>query len=846
MQFLKFLLACIILTGSGYASADHAAGGYFQYTCLGNGQYQVDFFFLRDCDGLDYPETVDFSIRNSCQTNCSDLTVTAPLFESSQVNYGCGTGCDSPDGFQLAQYRRLITLPYACADWTITVSIEARNSVSYTDYIGSADYFNYCIINNTNTICNNSVQVSGPPFAIGCTGNSGRSLYTLTSPVGNTLVYDFVTPKTGECAQSSDVNFHSGASTLRPFPSSSNFILAQDGTFTFLPTSQGDNYFAVRIREYANTILVGTTVIDGIIIARACSQGGMISFSDWANDDDNTYTVSGVGQDHCRTIILTPNEANGDVANVTVTGPYLSGYEVLHLPDGKAAVTICVQFPQEVMCPEVDALLIVTAQTASADCFNHVMGGGASTGYYHVVKQRGEYCPDNLYFTNRSPTGNPMPAYARAEERIWVGDDMPNTAPQIIQGNEGEVIAQGNIELVAGIEVILPSCQGGPNTGCVTISGNSTIWIDSLSCSSDCYHEPLLLSVKEEFNCYNERLIATSTGEAPFTYNWNVNGQLFTNTSGILNIHELVAAASGYEIPYTCTVQDAVGESAAASGQVWTTKRFYENIQNNTQYYDFPTGPLGNPSSIHGPPGNYYGGSIWVSTHHPAHLFDDVNSGPPWYGATRATMRVWSPNGEMVLDLNPNLEGGDDWSFDNGELFWNGHWYNDLGQNCVYLPPAGASVYVYTLEARNCANYVQYEAAAFGFGPGGEDYPYSEQYQPGCPENAWQPTQVKSGSIDGKLYPLEPDRYPDLKLAPLAFSSGIDDYCQLSPNPAGEIVEIRSNQKEFLSVQIMDQKGTVVMEFINLAANTPIHIETLSAGIYTVRIADQYLKLVKE
>jgi len=819
MQFLKLLLACMFLTGSGYASANHAAGGYFQYACLGNGQYQVDFFFLRDCDGLDYPESLDFSIRNSCQTNCSDLTVTAPLVESSQVNYGCGTGCDSPDGFQLAQYRSVITFPYFCADWTITVSIDARNSVSYADYIGSADYFNYCIINNTNAICNNSVQVSGPPFAIGCTGNSGRSLYTLTSPVGNALVYDFVTPKTGDCAQSSDVNFHSGASTLRPFPSSSNFILAQDGTFTFSPTAQGANYFAVRIREYANNILVGTTVIDGIIIARACSQGGMISFSDWANDDDNTYTVSGVGQDHCRTIILTPNEANGDVANVTVTGPYLGGYEVLHLPDGKAAVTICVQFPEEVMCPEVDALLIVTAQTAAADCFSHVLGSGASTGYYHVVKQRGEYCPDNLYFTNRSPTGNPMPAYARAEERIWVGDDMPPGAPF---EPSGPVIALGNVELVAGIEVILPSCVGGPNAGCVTITGNSTIKIDSFACNSDCYQEPITFTVEELFRCGGEKLIAHATGEAPFSYHWVVNGAVFNTTSNELAIHDIVSALNTGAVPYSCDVMDAVGGTAHLEGFVLGTYRFYQPVVNNTIYFNYNDDDLYED-------GYYYPGQPGCDQYRPFFINDLTNSSPPWYGATRISLRIMDRwHIQEYFNITLDLESPDnynDWSFDNGQFYWNSHPDNDLGEPCTQT-----GVFNYVLDARNCYTLPHIEESALIVHE--------------CFMNEWIVPQSKSTLEDDYSDKASPDSLSRMfNQAGYGLST---DFLQIYPNPAKTSIQIQSNQKELLSVRITDQKGIVIMEFTNLAANIPISIEKLSAGIYTVQINDQHLKLVKE
>ncbi|MCH2229799.1 MAG: T9SS type A sorting domain-containing protein [Crocinitomicaceae bacterium] len=855
---LKILiLTCfsIFLIGI-HVRADHLAGGYFEYSHISGNDYEIRFYFLRDCEGITADDP-NLYLKNDCDvTSCIDLG-TMTKIEGNHVDYGCGNTCDIFDagkpGFRLIEYRKTVTLWLPCDSWILSVNISARNDVDYVANEGS--YYNHCKINNN--VVNDSPNVVGENIIVGCSGYTASALYSVTQTNGDVLVYDIIPPKNalgGSDCSYGDVEFEPGMSSTTPFPSQNPMqINPVNGKVSIVPDLIGTSYFAVRVQEYRTGQLIGEIIIDGMIYVQTCGPPGNVSFGSFPSSGDAQMVIPGDGGSYCETVQLTSNEP---IIDFSLAAPPYVTYTTTGIGTGSVYVTLCVQFPPEVICSEVIIDVIFDANTGEAsDCIGETNGVG-DKGHYTIKKLGGDYCPENLYYTNRSPQGLPMPSFATAEERIWVGDHMPIGAPTSLI--EGPVDIEGDVYLKAGIEVILPSCVFG--TGCVTITGNTTIEILPNYCSADCPQTPLDLSVKEEFNCDSEKLIATVNGSTgPYSYTWSIDGQTITTTSNEYDIHTIISNFDGIEVPYTCYVQDAIGGSNSFSGEVWGTKKFYEDIRNQTTYHDFPVDASGNPASIYGLPGYYYDGNIWVvngvqapspfTGNSVAFIYDGINYNPPsvynppFYGATELKFTIWDSWGIQLHDLDLTLEGGDDWSFDNYGIYWNGHMNNDLNQPCA-ASPTGTNAFNYRLITKNCLskgvpsppitnqneNIVSTEAhienATFFIA---ED----------CYE--WD----FSGIIHEKSMapPLQGNRGDQMIL-----HQNNDSQFGCAPNPSTDILTIYSLNDEvakFKNVEIIDNSGRVIIKIDELQTGENINVLDLNSGTYIIKFNNHVLSFVK-
>lgn len=837
MKLIKIILSFSFLLMYFTSHADHMAGGYFEYRAIGDGSiYEIDFVLLRDCAGVQ-PEAPILSRRSDCGSVCTELGAMMLVGTPQVVDYGCGNTCDifnlGKPGYQLYRFRTTVILPTTCDSWVFSVVISARNEVDFLNSAGN--YFNYCRINNT--VVNSSATLAGSNIVVGCVGFSASALFNMNSTDGDQVVFDLVEPRGGYACGSTPLSYESGLNANKPFPSNQNFALnSSTGGFNFTPNLIGTSYFAVRAREYRNSVLIGEIVIDGMIFIDNCATGNAITFGDFAGSGTNVWTVDRVDQEFCETFLLT-GENNAEVSNITVSGPSYMTYSIAPASNGKKLITVCVNIPTELMCSEINVPVTVIASAGGSDCLGSSNGVG-KIGYYTIHKDKGMFCPKNLFFTNRSPQGTIMPTYSRAEEYIYVGDSMPPFAPALIAG---PVISNDHVTMVAGINVIIPACHGN-TSGCVQLSAGHTIYLKPNSCSSDCEETPLEVSVDKIFNCRHETLVATATGEAPFTYHWNVNGSVYTTNINFIDIHDIVSDVDGAQISYSVTVFDAVGQSGQDSGTAWGTKRFYEPIQNNKNWFDY------DPGSIFGESGYYYAANLGVYTDMPAYITDSVNSTPPWYGATGMQLVVFDRFGHPIMVHKVELEGTNDWSMDNGEFYWNGkrgYYPSSDGNN-----PGGAcyegditDIFQYKLFNRNCYQIgsldhfetdCDEEATFTIFSCLDEDYEYvqTKSMSTGGNDNE---TQVVTGS----------SRIPDLseRISP-------NDYFSCFPTPMTSEVEIYSSDKVLENVRIIDQTGKTVLTFASIQSGQKISVKHLSTGIYVLvadtDLGERRVKLLKE
>lgn len=837
MKFRKYILLCLMLWMAFASRADHAAGGYFEYTCLGNNQYQVDFFFLRDCSGIDFPPNVYFFTSNSCGAACESILV--PSYYHTTIDFGCGNNClengptlEGAPSFELVQYRAVLTLPTACADWTVAVSIHARNETTYSPTFGT--YYNYCIINNTNDICSSSVRLDGIPVTLGCLNDGGKSMYSIVNTNGGTLEYELVDPLIGMCGGGIYPVPHEGPTSVnRPVPSTTDWNISPSGELSYTPNAIGTGYFALKITERnASNTVVGVTVIDGMVFTSPdCEQGSTIDFFDWTSSGGNTITTSSVTEPLCGTFHMVANDDDESITNVIVEAPHFVDYSITYNNDGTVTVDVCADFPDELLCQEIQASITVTGITSDAGC-TAIASNAGHKGYYYLVKEKGLYCPDNLFFTNRNAqSGIPMPLYAHAEERIWVGDNMPSIAPP---QTEGPVTVGNGTILKAGAEIILPSCDVG--TACVTLNGNVDLIIAPNSCSSECPSEPLSLSVREEFNCHSETLMAEVEGDGPFTYQWIMAGDTVISSSPYFNIHTIVSEYDGGQMPYTCNVFDAIGNSGTFSGQVLGTKNLYRDIRDNTIYFDYDDDHMLED-------GYYYAGNPYIGTttfeqngqtywleDNPFYVYDAINDNGPWYGASYMKLVVWDRWGQIVHYIERDLEGGTDWSFNQGEMYWNGYWWNGNGQtsSCVY--PESQMV-TYELWARNCLTPVHYEVSGIPI--------FS------CYEQPWVPEETKSTlEVDDEVW-VEHD---DSRFVDLGDRTSLNEDIICYPNPAAENVFVRADAT-LLRIIVTDLNGKTIVSLDPNATMAEIDITGLSNGVYTIQVTTELgenrIKLIK-
>jgi len=859
--------------------ASHAAGGYFQYTCLSNNNYQVDYYFLRDCGGAPSPSSVPFTVRDYCGGVCLP-TVNAPIVSTTLVDFGCGNACaggstqSGAPSYELVRYSANITLNTNCEEWEISTYISQRNTVDFsTNPVTSLNMYNYCVINNS--VCNSSVEISGAPFAIGCVNGLGSSVYNINNTNGNQLNYNFTIPLNGSCNNQSGVSYVGGTSFNRPVPSVSDFVLDQaNGEFDFAPTATGENYFTVKIEEYdANNNLLGIIRLEGIVFSSNTCEVEAINFSNWFGTNGTIFEVDRPDQIYCNTINIDASDPNVALDEVIVElDEYLTLSQLTYNPDGSATVEICANYPPELECVNVESEITIVAKAPGNDCIGLNAGVG-DIKTYSIVKPPTPYCPEHLFFTNRnSISGVPMPNYAQAKQTIWVGDDMPNFAPPEV---EGPVELVGNLELRAGNQIVLPSCQGG-GTGCVTITGNTTLIVEDVNCSPDCAAPNISISCDKKMFCYGEQLTANLVGTPPYTIFWNVNGTTYTTTSyqnyNVLDIYQIAASLEG-TIPYTITAFDATSQEVSCGGSFLGTKKFYNDIRQNTEYYDFTATPWLGES------GYYYNGSVFISAVNQTMgtIYDGVNydpnipiDAPPYYGATYMEFIVFDGFGDQIHSQVESIEGGNDWSIDNFVFRWNGHLNNDVNEPCL-ATQSGDITFNYRLIAKNCLSSNVPNPPVQSPLPSPEeahvensifiitDNCFDDQNLPiisagrVSDQNSNDPKVLDSTTVEklplgGSLASTSTNQNLD-RYETRESSVVVDSQITCHPNPTEGKFVLRGGVLDYYNVELTGIDGKS-MRVVKYKMGEELNISHLSSGVYTVIVRSgldfvQLFKLIK-
>lgn len=268
------LVACCLFSWRE-ARASHAAGADLTYTCLGNNQYQINLAFYRDCDGIAAPTNASVTIFNGCTGGTTTLTLVRQGFIEvtqlcpSQINNSSCNGGNLP-GIQQYTYSANYTFPSSCTNYTIRYDLNARNAaVTNLQSPGSVDLYVEATLNGiTPNICNNSSFFTSLPVPFICVGNQFFYNHGAVDVDGDSLVYTLIQPLQNP---GTVVPWASGYSVANPMATTSGFTFDPvTGQMSGTPSIAQNAAIAVRVDEYRNGVLIGSTIRDMQFIAVAC------------------------------------------------------------------------------------------------------------------------------------------------------------------------------------------------------------------------------------------------------------------------------------------------------------------------------------------------------------------------------------------------------------------------------------------------------------------------------------------------------------------------------------------------------------------------------------------------
>lgn len=701
MKRFSFFIVTVLLLNWSNVFADHVAGGYFEYSYINENSYEIRYYFLRDCDGIEVDRPRLYR-RSDCGSTCTDLGK-MDFVSKNFVDFGCGNTCENTSdypGFELYIFKKVVSLPSLCDSWEFSVSISARNIVDYNNTTGS--FVTYCRINNT--VGNySSPTINGAVLAVGCTENPAQALFSVQpQPTSNIIcspVESLISsqPNDPNCTYNS-INYSDnfGLSFANPYPSIDYTVNSSTGQVSFVPTAPGTGYFAVSVSSYYGNTLSGEIRIEGMIVVANCLQTSPVTFGMFPNLSFQGTIPRTTGANCIQALVSGNGIPISSISHVSV--PQLDvTYE--QVSASLYLVTFCVNLDNEIpffMCEDnIYTAEILVETTTTTDCLGQANGLPSSTSQsYSIFRPKAEGCAENVVVTNINSTSDMQStSLYKAQDRIWVGDDFPagiTTVPP------GPVNFTHSVTFIAGLEVVNESCLGGGDE-CVTFDGNVTELVIRNHCSVECI-EPITICSRPKFACNNEKIeVSLSGGIPPFSVFVYVNGEFATQATGVsafpidLNIHPAVSSYNG-NINYHIMVIDAAGQSHFSSVRpLIGTNRFYKPIQENMDIGEF-----GNP---------VYARYPLVTSEMPVLFYDNINQQPPFYGATQYTLEIYNRWGEQVLSEYKTLNQGK-WSFGNGEIHWNGHQDNNLSDNCASTVD---TYYPVRLTARNCYSAAVYQ-----------------------------------------------------------------------------------------------------------------------------------------
>lgn len=348
----SFILITLFLSLSllqGKVFANHYVGGQFQYTCLGNNTYEVEFTLMVDCAAMQPGNQLSVLLSNSCLTNQtltltqSTVTNISDICSSSLSQTACNTGGFLP-GFLMYTYTGMVNLG-GCSSYTLAYNFCCRYptinlSVQDPMYIETVIYPNP-------GVCNSTPQFTAVrPFANLCPNSQSNISIAAYDPDGDSLVYSL---QPALNAAGSSTLYSTGYSPSAPLSfgltlDPSNGMLSVNTSY--LPA--GGYIVAYRVDEYnSNGVLLSTThrevqfnLLTSCNNASPITNGVLSNISGATLTSPNSLELS-IGTNFCFDITFVDSNLTDTLTVISNLQDWVPGANITLSGTNPVTATIC-------------------------------------------------------------------------------------------------------------------------------------------------------------------------------------------------------------------------------------------------------------------------------------------------------------------------------------------------------------------------------------------------------------------------------------------------------------------------------------------------------------------------
>lgn len=255
---LTFLPLLFIFLLNFPLQATHLVGGSINYRHLTGNSYEVTATLYRDCSGITAPSVVSFFATSSCSNIGIQLdSVSAGTLQyCASILNSCNGG--TMPGVEWIHYADTVQLP-PCSDWVLDYELCCRNtSVNIMNSTAESFYLATTLDNsngpNSSPIFNQSLNLIAEYNQPFCINNNAFD------PDGDSLVYSLVSPLG---VSGNPLTFNSPYTVNNPMGPGSNFSFnTSSGNMCFTANALGNFVTAVRVDEYRNGSIIGSTIRD--------------------------------------------------------------------------------------------------------------------------------------------------------------------------------------------------------------------------------------------------------------------------------------------------------------------------------------------------------------------------------------------------------------------------------------------------------------------------------------------------------------------------------------------------------------------------------------------------------
>ena len=438
-----WLMAC------NSARASHIMGSDLSYVCNGNNSYTVTLKIYRDCCGIDVDNTYPIEVYNACTGGSNTFNVTLQNAGGTEVSELCpaqlaqsvcsgsvacpanpnGSPATYP-GVKMYIYTHTYTLTSACDSFYFRTSTCCRNNVMNVPPNG---FGIQAMVNNTinpltgSPYCNSSVVFSTLPVPFVCLNSQVTFNNGAVDANGDSLVFELANPLDDSY---NPLPFNGGWNINRPIPNSgvtggSFSFVDSTGQIEFVSPNQEIDVLAMRVKEYRNGVLIGTTIRDIQITVLPCAIS--IPFEDSIANVGNGIQQSQITVKTCPGTPLSFDIQCTDQANhnITVTSningnPDMPGAQMVQVGTGNS----------------VTAHITWTPLAADTGCHGFVLttknddcpiNGSYTRAYEVCVLNKVQFLDDSLTFC-----GRPIRLDATGGTNfIWTPSTGPNAVSDI-------------------------------------------------------------------------------------------------------------------------------------------------------------------------------------------------------------------------------------------------------------------------------------------------------------------------------------------------------------------------------------------------------------------------------